>query len=235
MLAYGTEKVMQVDKIVGPGNSFVAAAKKEVFGTVDIDMMAGPSEILVLADDSADPEWVAADLLSQAEHGSGDEAAILITTSKKLAGFVQDCARLQVKKSPKKSLLKICLSKYGRIFLVKDLIAACELANAIAPEHMELMLVNNVRIQGKIKNAGALFLGPYSSEPIGDYLAGPNHILPTSGSARFFSPLGVYDFYKRTNFMQYSKKATKQIGNEVIALAEAEGFFHHADAVRRRL
>ncbi len=235
MLAFGSSKVKAVDKIVGPGNSYVAYAKKEVFGYVDIDMVAGPSEILILADDSADPDWVAADLLSQAEHGSGDEAAILITTSKNFALMVRECLAQQVENSPKSSILKKSLHKFGKIFVVPDLKFGCELANTVAPEHMELMVRQSQKWVPLLKNIGALFEGPYSSEPIGDYIAGPNHVLPTSGSARFYSPLGVYDFYKRSSYIRYSQAGFKKVARQVVDLAEAEGFIHHADAVKRRM
>jgi histidinol dehydrogenase len=224
-----------VDKIVGPGNVFAALAKKEVFGTVDIDMIAGPSEILVLCDESADPDWVAADLLSQAEHGSGYEAAICVTTSRAVARAVADCVAQQVEASPKRAILEKSLLKFGRIFVVPDWDLGCALADLIAPEHMEILTRRPEAQAARIKNAGALFLGPYSSEPVGDYFAGPNHVLPTNGSARFFSPLGTYDFYKRTSLIRYSRQAIARHGPDIAALADAEGFFHHAQAVRKRL
>lgn len=235
MLAYGTAKVPRVDKIVGPGNVFAALAKKEVFGTVDIDMIAGPSEILVMCDDSADPDWVAADLLSQAEHGSGYEAALCITTSVDVARAVADCIAQQVEVSPKRAILEKCLKQFGRIYVVPDWDLGCALANLIAPEHMEILTRRPDAQAAKIRNAGALFLGPYSSEPVGDYFAGPNHVLPTNGSARFFSPLGTYDFYKRTSLIRYSPRALARHGKGIAALADAEGFHHHAQAVRKRL
>lgn len=235
MLAYGTEKVERVDKIVGPGNVFATLAKKEVFGTVDIDMIAGPSEILVLADETADPDWVAADLLSQAEHGSGYEAAICITTSAKAAREIADCVTQQVESSPKRAILEKSLSRFGRIYVVPDWNLGCALADAIAPEHMEIITRKPEALAARIRNAGAIFIGPYSSEPIGDYFAGPNHVLPTNGSARFFSPLGTYDFYKRTSIIKYTPKAIKKHGSLIAALADAEGFIHHAQAVRKRL
>jgi histidinol dehydrogenase len=235
MLAYGTAKVPRVDKIVGPGNVFAALAKKEVFGTVDIDMIAGPSEILVLCDESADPDWVAADLLSQAEHGSGYEAAICVTTSQEVARAVADCVAQQVEASPKRAILEKSLRLFGRIFVVPDWELGCALADLIAPEHMEILTRKPEAQAARIRNAGALFLGPYSSEPVGDYFAGPNHVLPTNGSARFFSPLGTYDFYKRTSLIRYSRKAIDRHGPDIAALADAEGFFHHAQAVRKRL
>lgn len=235
MLAYGTEKVQRVDKIVGPGNNFVALAKKEVFGRVDIDMIAGPSEILVMADEFADPDWVAADLLSQAEHGSGQEAAVCITTSKQQAEYIRNCLIQQVEESPKKELLEKTLERYGRIFIVENWEQGCALANELAPEHLELLVSDAEKFLPKLVNAGAIFVGPYSSEPVGDYFAGPNHVLPTNGSGRFFSPLGVYDFYKRTSYIRYSEQAMQKHGKKIAALAEAEGFIHHAAAVKKRL
>lgn len=235
MLAYGTSRVERVDKIVGPGNVFSTLAKKEVFGTVDIDMIAGPSEILVLADDSADPDWIAADLLSQAEHGSGYEAAICITTSEKAAQSIADCVDLQVIASPKRAILEKSLNRFGRIYLVKDWKLGCALADAIAPEHLEIQTKNPHALAKHIQNAGAIFIGAHSSEPVGDYFAGPNHVLPTNGSARFFSPLGTYDFYKRTSIIEYTSKALRKNGPLIAALADAEGFYHHAQAIRKRL
>lgn len=235
MLAYGTNKVERVDKIVGPGNVFATLAKKEVFGTVDIDMIAGPSEILLLADETADPDWVAADLLSQAEHGSGYEAALCITTSAKVAKWIADCVSQQVAASPKRAVLEKCLSRFGRIYIVKNWTLGCALANAIAPEHLEILTRNPQVLAKKIHNAGAIFIGSYSSEPVGDYFAGPNHVLPTNGSARFFSPLGTYDFYKRTSLIQYTPKAMRKNGPLIAALADSEGFHHHAQAIRKRL
>jgi histidinol dehydrogenase len=235
LLAYGTEKVRRVDKIVGPGNVYAALAKKEVFGTVDIDMIAGPSEILVIFDETADPDWIAADLLSQAEHGSGYEAVIGVTTSLRAAKWVAECARAQAESSPKRVVVEKALERFGRIFVVPDFKTGCELANALAPEHLEIVTRNPRALLPGIRNAGAIFLGPYSSEPVGDYFAGPNHVLPTNGSARFFSPLGVYDFYKRTSLIEYTPRALSKEGAKIAALADAEGFFHHAAAVRKRM
>ncbi len=235
MLAYGTNKVERVDKIVGPGNVFATLAKKEVFGTVDIDMIAGPSEILVLADDTANPDWVAADLLSQAEHGSGYEAAVCITTSRKAADRIADCVTQQVQASSKRAILEKSLTRFGRIYVVKDWNLGCALANAIAPEHIEILTRKPEAMAKRILNAGAIFIGAYSSEPVGDYFAGPNHVLPTNGSARFFSPLGTYDFYKRTSLIKYTPKAMRKQGPLIAALADVEGFHHHAQAIRKRL
>jgi histidinol dehydrogenase len=210
-------------------------AKKEVFGRVDIDMVAGPSEILVLFDDSADPDWVAADLLSQAEHGSGYEAALGITVSPQAAARVAACLEAQVRTSPKRDVLRKALRRYGRIFTVPDWKLGCDLANALAPEHLEVITESPRALLPSLRNAGAVFLGAYSSEPVGDYFAGPNHVLPTNGSARFFSPLGVYDFYKRMSLIEYNSRALRREGPRIAALAEAEGFYHHAQAVRKRL
>ena len=235
MLAFGTSKVERVDKIVGPGNVFATLAKKEVFGTVDIDMIAGPSEILVLADETSDPDWVAADLLSQAEHGSGYEAAVCITTSAQAAAWIAECVAAQVEASPKRAILEKCLSRFGRIYVVKDWDLGLALADLMAPEHVEVLTRNPEKLAARLRNAGAVFVGPHSSEPVGDYFAGPNHVLPTNGSARFFSPLGTYDFYKRTSLIQYSSRAMRRNGALIAALADAEGFHHHAQAVRKRL
>lgn len=235
LLAYGAGKTKRVDKIVGPANVYASLAKKEVFGTVDIDMIAGPSEIMILADDSADPDWLAADLLSQAEHGSGYEAAVLVTDSKQLAAWVKDCVIQQVENSPKKELLQKVLKQYGRIFVVKSLEEGAEIVNAIAPEHLEVVTRNARKVSEKIENAGAIFIGPWSSEPVGDYWAGPNHVLPTNGTARFASPLGVYDFVKRTSIIEFTRSAMEKEGHLIERLAREEGFIHHAEAVAKRL
>ena len=235
LLAYGTAKVRAVDKITGPGNVYAALAKKEVFGTVDIDMIAGPSEILVMFDETADPDWVAADLLSQAEHGSGYEAVIGVTTSPVAALQVAACARAQAESSPKRAIVEKALERFGRVFTVPDWTLGAAVANALAPEHLEIITRDPRALLPSIRNAGAVFLGPWSSEPVGDYFAGPNHVLPTNGSARFFSPLGVYDFYKRTSLIEYSARALSREGRLIAALADAEGFVHHAAAVRKRL
>jgi histidinol dehydrogenase len=235
LLAYGAKGIAPVDKIVGPGNVYAALAKKEVFGTVDIDMIAGPSEILVLADDSADPDWVAADLLSQAEHGSGFEAAVCITDSPRLANEIAECVAQQVENSPRKEILEKALADWGRILLVKNWDDGVAIANALAPEHLEVMTRDSEKLSERLHNAGAIFLGPWSSEPVGDYFAGPNHVLPTNGTARFSSPLGVYDFIKRTSIIRYSQKAILRHGKAIAAVAQAEGFHHHAQAVLKRL
>jgi histidinol dehydrogenase len=235
LLAYGAGSVLPVDKVVGPGNVYAAIAKREVFGTVDIDMIAGPSEILVLADDSADPDWVAADLLSQAEHGSGFEAAICITDNMEMAKLIAECVVQQVESSPKKVALQACLEKWGRIFVVSSWDDGVVIANALAPEHVEVVTRDAELLAERIENAGAIFIGPWSSEPVGDYFAGPNHVLPTNGTARFSSPLGVYDFVKRTSIIRYSQKAILKNGKAIASIAESEGFFHHAQAVLKRL
>ena len=235
LLAYGAGNVRPVDKIVGPGNVYAAVAKREVFGTVDIDMIAGPSEILVLADDTSDPDWVAADLLSQAEHGSGFEAAVCITDSLSHAKLIAECVRQQVEASPKREALERCLKDWGRIFVVKDWDAGVEIANALAPEHLEVVTRDAEALAERLVNAGAIFIGPWSSEPVGDYFAGPNHVLPTNGTARFSSPLGVQAFLKRTSIIRYSQKAILRNGKAIATIAQAEGFIHHAQAVLKRL
>jgi histidinol dehydrogenase len=235
LLAYGGGAVQPVDKIVGPANVWASYAKKEVFGTVDIDMIAGPSEILVICDESADPDWVAADLLSQAEHGSGYEAAVCITNDIAHAKMIAECVEMQVESSPKKQQLKQTLKNYGRIFVVKDWKDAVELSDRIAPEHLEIITLNAHEIAEEIQNAGAIFIGPWSSEPVGDYYAGPNHVLPTNGTARFNSPLGVYDFLKRTSIIEYSDVAMQKNGERIARIATQEGFIHHAAAVLKRL
>ncbi|HHX15213.1 MAG TPA: histidinol dehydrogenase [Fibrobacter sp.] len=235
LLAYGVKGVEPVDKIVGPGNVFAAIAKKEVFGIVDIDMIAGPSEILVLADYTCDPDFVAADLLAQAEHGSGFEAAICITDSNDVAQMIAACVDIQVENSPKKELLEKTLEQYGRILVVDNWFDGIEIANKIAPEHLEIMTFEAKAMSESIENAGAIFIGPFSSESVGDYFAGPNHVLPTNGTARFSSPLGVYDFIKRTSIIEYTSTAITKNGKAIASIAMAEGFYHHAQAVLKRL
>lgn len=235
LLAYGGKGVTPVDKIVGPGNVFAAVAKKEVFGTVDIDMIAGPSEVLVMADASSDPDFVAADLLAQAEHGSSFEAAICITDSMEVAKDVLACVEAQVEVSPRKELLEKSLARFGRILVVKDWETGVAIANRIAPEHLEVMTRNAEKLAERLDNAGAIFIGPWSSEPVGDYFAGPNHVLPTNGTARFSSPLGVYDFLKRTSIIRYSQKAMLKNAKAIAEFASAESFYHHAQAVLKRL
>jgi histidinol dehydrogenase len=234
-LAYGTATIRPVDKIVGPGNAWVQAAKRMVYGVVDIDKMAGPSEVLVIADDRAHPEWVAADLIAQSEHGSGDESAVLITPSRSLATAAIDAIDRALADLPRADAVAKVLAKRGAAILVKDLAEAFALANRIAPEHLELDIVNPNRWLKHVKAAGAVFVGAMSPAPLGDYLAGPNHVLPTGGSARFASPLGAYDFLKRTSIIEASGAALKALGPEVARLARMEGFEGHARAMEARL
>lgn len=232
-LAYGTQTIKAVHKIVGPGNIFVARAKRAVFGRVDIDMIAGPSEICVIADEEANARLVAADLLSQAEH---DEmaSAILITHSKKIAFEVIGELESQVEVSLRKDIIEESLANFGYIFLTKDIESSIALANELAPEHLELMLRDPLSYLPKIENAGAIFLGEYSPEPIGDYFAGPNHTLPTASTAKFSSPLGVYDFTKKSSIIYYSKSALDEVSDKVIKFAVSEGLDAHANALRMR-
>ncbi|PIP73337.1 MAG: histidinol dehydrogenase [Nitrospinae bacterium CG22_combo_CG10-13_8_21_14_all_47_10] len=233
-MAFGTATVPQVDKIVGPGNIFVALAKRLVFGIVDIDMIAGPSEILIVADHSANPVYVAADMLSQAEH---DESAvpILVTPEEGLAREVMVELERQKITLGRQSIMEASLSTQCRLLVTESLEEAVDLANRLAPEHLELALEDPEYWLEKIKNAGAVFLGHYTPEAVGDYLAGPNHVLPTSGTARFSSPLGVYDFVKRTSLISYSRKALEKCGKTVTLLAEMEDLGAHANSVKMRL
>ena len=232
-LAYGTETIPKVDKIVGPGNIFVAIAKRVVFGHVSIDSIAGPSEILVLADETPDPKYVAADLLSQAEH---DElaSAILVTTSEKLAAEVSDWTDRFTAELERKEIIQKSLDNFGYILVADSLDDAIETANKLAPEHMEILTKDPFRVMTKVKNAGAIFLGEYSSEPLGDYFAGPNHVLPTNGTARFFSPLGVDDFVKKSSIISYSREALEPVYKDIVAFAESEGLTAHANSIRVR-
>ena len=232
-LAFGTESIPRVNKIVGPGNIFVALAKKAVYGHVSIDSIAGPSEILVLADDSANPRFVAADLLSQAEH---DElaSAILVTTSMELAEAVSAQVELFVKQLSRKEILEKSLENYGYILVTDTLEEAIEAANDIASEHLEIVTRNPFEVMTKIQNAGAIFIGEYSSEPLGDYFAGPNHVLPTNGTAKFFSPLSVDDYVKKSSIIYYSKEALEPVHQDIIAFAEAEHLTAHANSIRVR-
>ncbi|MGE5329167.1 MAG: histidinol dehydrogenase [Deltaproteobacteria bacterium] len=233
-MAYGTQTIPQVDKIVGPGNIFVTLAKKLVYGTVDIDMIAGPSEILVIADNSAIPEYVAADLLSQAEH---DEMAssILLTVSEKLAEEVNACIEKQIKELPRKEIVEKSLANFGCIALCKDIAEAIETANLVAPEHLELCIEEPNKYLGLIRNAGAIFVGNYSPEPIGDYIAGPSHVLPTAGTARFYSPLSVDHFMKKTSLIWFDEKSMHSLANHVIRFAEKEEFQAHANSLKVRV
>lgn len=232
-LAYGTESIPKVDKIVGPGNIFVALAKKAVYGHVSIDSIAGPSEILVIADETANPRYVAADLLSQAEH---DEmaSAILITTSKELARKVSDEVDGFLEVLSRKEIMEKSLENYGYILLVKDLEEAVDVANEIASEHLEIVTKDPYNTMMKIRNAGAIFLGPYSSEPLGDYFAGPNHVLPTNGTAKFFSPLSVDDFIKKSSIISYSREALEPIHKDIIQFATSEKLTAHANSIAVR-
>jgi histidinol dehydrogenase len=232
--AYGTETVPKVDKIVGPGGVYVTMAKKLVFGQVGIDMLAGPSEVVVLADESANPRYVAADLLSQAEHDS-DARAILLTDSRKLAEEVSAEVDRQLMKLSRKDVAQSSLDQNGAIILVSGIEEAIEMANRIAPEHLELAVADPMRLLDSIRSAGTVLMGEYSSEPLGDYIAGPNHILPTSGTARFSSPLNVDDFLKKSNVIMYSKEGLRADADAAIELAEAEGLDAHANAVRMRI
>lgn len=232
-LAYGTESIAKVDKIVGPGNIYVALAKKAVFGYVSIDSVAGPSEILVLADETANPRYVAADLLSQAEH---DElaSAILVTTSEELANKVSEYVDMFVSKLKKKEILQKSLDNYGYILVTDTMQAAIDTANDIASEHLEIVTKNPFDTMTRIKNAGAIFLGENSSEPLGDYFAGPNHVLPTNGTAKFFSPLSVDDFIKKSSIISYSREALEPLSEDIQKFAKAEGLTAHANSIRVR-
>jgi histidinol dehydrogenase len=233
-MAYGTETIKRVDKIVGPGNIYVAVAKRMVFGDVGIDMIAGPSEITIVADKTADPAYVAADLLSQAEH---DEmaSAILITDSDILVEKVKKELKGQIERLARRKIIKKALDKYGAIILIEDINNAPDIVNLIAPEHLEIMTRNPAHLFPRIKNAGAIFLGRWTPETIGDYAAGPNHTLPTGGTARFSSPLGVYDFIKRTSLLNSSREGFQAIAGTVEAIAEVEGLEAHANTVRVRI
>ena len=232
-LAYGTDTIAKVDKIVGPGNIYVALAKKMVYGLVSIDSIAGPSEILVLADESANPRFVAADLLSQAEH---DElaSAVLVTTSEKLANEVVVEIERFTKKLSRSEIIKKSLEQFGFILIAESLTEAISAANEIASEHLEIMTGNPFEVMTQIKNAGAIFIGPYSSEPLGDYFAGPNHILPTNGTAKFFSPLEVTDFMKKSSVIYYSKEALEAVHEEIESFAKAEQLTAHANSIAVR-
>lgn len=232
-MAFGTQSIPKVDKITGPGNIFVALAKKAVYGYVSIDSIAGPSEILVLADETANPRYVAADLLSQAEH---DElaSAILVTTSEELAKRVSEEVDGFVKELSRAAIIKKSLDNYGYILIAEDMSAAIDAANAIASEHLEILTRNPFEIMTHIHNAGAIFLGEYASEPLGDYYAGPNHILPTNGTARFFSPLNVDDFVKKTSIISYSREALEKVHENIELFAQNEGLTAHANSIKVR-
>jgi histidinol dehydrogenase len=233
-VAFGTQTIPRVDKIVGPGNAWVQAAKRIVYGTVDIDKIAGPSEVLVIADTAANPAHVAADLLAQAEHGSGDECAVLLTPSAALARKVAAEIERQLAALPRRADIARVLKRRGALIVVRNLTEAAEVAEQVAPEHLELMVVEPRRWLPRLRSAGAIFVGPYAPAPLGDYVAGPNHVLPTGGTARFFSPLGVYDFMKRTSIVTATRAGLRKLAPAVESLAALEGYEAHAAAVRCR-
>lgn len=232
-LAYGTESIPKVDKIVGPGNIFVATAKRLTYGQVDIDMIAGPSEILVLADETADPAYLAADLMSQAEHDVL-ASAILLTDSEEIARQTLAELEKQVVTLPRETIIRQSLRDYGAVIICRDLDEAVAFANRLAPEHLEVMCREPMEYVGRLDNAGSVFLGKYSPEPLGDYYAGPNHVLPTSGTARFFSPLSVDSFVKKSSFIYYNRPALEQAKDDIMAIAHAEGLDAHANSIRVR-
>ncbi len=232
-LAYGTQTVPAVDKIVGPGNAYVAAAKRRVFGTVGIDMVAGPSEILVICDGATDPDWIAMDLFSQAEHDESAQAILVSPDAAFLDRVAQSMARL-LPGMPRRDIIVASLARRGALILARDLQEACDIANRIAPEHLELSVAQPERWLERIRHAGAVFLGRYSSEALGDYCAGPNHVLPTSRTSRFSSPLGVYDFQKRTSVIHVSREGAQRLGALAAALAEGEGLQAHAASAKMR-
>jgi len=233
-LAYGTETVPRVDKVTGPGNRYVAAAKKLVFGTVGIDSIAGPSEVVIIADHTARAEFVASDLLAQAEHDD-DASAILITDSEQLANEVSVEVSRQAESLPRRAIVEKSLARYGAVLVVNDLDDACEIVNQLAPEHLEIVTRDDEAVAAKIRHAGAIFFGSYSPEVVGDYFAGPNHVLPTAGAARFSSALGVYDFVKRTSVLRYSREALRHAATKIVRLANAEGLEAHARSAEIRL
>lgn len=232
-LAFGTQEIPKVDKIVGPGNIYVATAKKLLYGTVSIDMIAGPSEILVLADDTANPAFIAADMLSQAEHDR-IASSILVTTSERVANETISQLEAQLAKLSRKDIAEESLREYGAVIICGSMDYACEISDILAPEHLEVLTEKPFDLLGRLDNAGSVFLGEYSPEPLGDYYAGPNHVLPTSGTARFFSPLSVYDFVKRSSFIYYTREALLEAGNDIIAIADREGLSAHANSVKIR-
>jgi histidinol dehydrogenase len=232
-LAYGTESIQSVDKIVGPGNIFVALAKREVFGDVDIDMIAGPSEIAILADETAQANEVAADLLSQAEHDAR-ACSVLVTNSRILAEAVSSEVDKQLETLPRKGIAEQSIANYGAIYLTETVEEAIETVNRLAPEHLEILMENPMEKVGQIRHAGAIFVGRYSAEPVGDYFAGPNHVLPTNGTARFSSPLNIDDFQKKSSIIMYSEKAFAENGAKIAAFARLEGLEGHARAIEER-
>ena len=232
-LAYGTRSVPKVDKIVGPGNIYVATAKKQLYGVVDIDMIAGPSEILILADETADPKFLAADLMSQAEHDVL-ASAVLITDSEEIANQTAEQLEIQVKALSRREIIESSLRDFGAILVCGDMEAAVGFANSFAPEHLEVCCQNPMEYIGKLDNAGSVFLGGYSPEPLGDYYAGPNHVLPTGGTARFFSPLSVDSFIKKSSFIYYTREALEQAKDDIVTLADTEGLTAHANSIKVR-
>ncbi len=232
-LAYGTEEIPKCDKIVGPGNIYVATAKKLLYGVVDIDMIAGPSEILVIADETADPKFAAADLMSQAEHDVL-ASAIMVTTSEALADATIAEIDRQKQYLSRREIIEKSLEDYGAIIIADSREKCVELANKIAPEHLEVLMKDPMELLGSLDNAGSIFLGHYASEPLGDYYAGPNHVLPTSGTARFFSPLGVASFTKRTSYTYYTREALEDAKDDIVLIAEREGLTAHANAIKVR-
>lgn len=232
-LAYGTEVIPKVDKIVGPGNIYVAMAKRSVYGFVDIDMIAGPSEILVIADETGDAKYIAADLMSQAEHDVL-ASSILVTTSQELADKVKEELERQVQYLERKEIILSSLKNYGGIIIVDNMKEAVDMANIIAPEHLEVMVQEPFLLLGELKNAGSIFLGKYAPEPLGDYIAGPNHVLPTSGSAKFFSPLSVDDYIKKSSYIYYSKEGLAKVKDKAVTIAETEGLTAHANSIKVR-
>lgn len=232
-LAYGTESVPKVDKVVGPGNIFVATAKKMVYGSVDIDSIAGPSEILIIADETANPVYLAADLMSQAEHDKL-ASAILITTSEEIADKTIDELSKQVEELSRKDIIKSSLENFGAVIVLDNMESAVSLANSLAPEHLEIQVNDPMKYLGCLNNAGSVFMGQYSPEPLGDYYAGPNHILPTGGTAKFFSPLSVNSFVKRSQFIYYTREALMEAKKDIVTVAKSEGLTAHAKAVEIR-
>ncbi|MCL2409194.1 MAG: histidinol dehydrogenase [Oscillospiraceae bacterium] len=233
-LAYGTESIPRVDKITGPGNEFVAEAKRQVFGVVGIDMIAGPSDILIIADTNGDPVLIAADMLSQCEHGGDGAAAVLVTTCENLARSVAAEIERQLGEIPREAIARQAVENHSKIIIAETLDEAFDISNDLAPEHLEIFLDEPFEYLGRVTNAGSVFLGRNTPEPLGDYYAGPNHTLPTSGTARFSSGLGVEDFTKRSTFTYYSEDALRKIGDDVVKFAQKEGFDAHARAVSRR-
>ncbi|GGE56312.1 histidinol dehydrogenase [Priestia taiwanensis] len=232
-LAYGTASIPKVDKIVGPGNEYVALAKRAVYGIVDIDMHAGPSEIIVVADETANPAFIAADLLSQAEHDT-KSMAVCVTTSRDIANELEEQLISQIEHLPRKEIAKQALEQYGAIIVVPTVQAAIDVANELSPEHLELHVQDPIQYLHAVKHAGSIFLGPYTPEALGDYMAGPNHVLPTSGTARFSSPLSVDDFIKKSSFLSYSKDALQEVNEAICLIAETEGLHAHAQAITIR-